>query len=517
MIGSLAAIILFLLLLFLVCRRRSRRKRAYSQPNLSDRNDEETAHLALPRAGQGSNGPEMVSRGAAFLPVRTSTSAETMGLMQYRDLPDDTRYGDSNDMCIVPRDCQTIAVADAQGRTRHPSAATESTQPSQSTGGSTTTRGSLIAQFPVYARKRSGGSDDDSPEAGTGFGSRTAGQGGSGGNSGGVGTGSGDSRGTMASTDLFTVAPARPPSRTRTVPDQSGPTETRAAVGLGRPSAIPMPVLRSNAGQSRLESRDSVGQSRSSSGPVHMPSSPARTRSLAATRSTNHRIVSDTGGMVGWLGGFAFLRPYLSGNTPLPTTPTRAGSVRRRHPKIVEEEDVESGIAEIGDMEERDTVLMPSDTPVDRSGPDYRRVTTTAAAYDTADLADLRRAPGTIQSRPLIFSTGLTGQATDAPEQRELRRSDGNTVEEEAEDESQSFLSASQGGGSPTRSGPLVLPGLSAATTLDRRGSKTTLGRCALGVEGAEANLAWSGADAFYSRSDRYEEDLTFPAYLKSH
>lgn len=363
-------------------------------------------------------------------------------------------------------------------RFRHVSAATGSSHPSASTGeGSTGTRGSLIAQFPTWGRKPS----DDSTGGGAG---RT---GGSGGGSGGNGSGGNEhsqSPATMASSDLFVAPPPRPASRTRTLATdpmfvvaaaQAGLLEAGAAasvsegkssdgsaLGLGRPSHLArdrdLPSLPEKEGSTPATSLGS--QSHASDAEKHasypVPRAPHSTLEPPSVAGPGtFRSVSDTTGFAagvgGWLSGFGFLRPYLGGNLPIPCTPER----RRPSTSGAEEADFDLGAAKEA---ERHNLLLPSAIPMNRKDSSYRRVTTTAAAFDTADLADLqRRAAVSQRIKPSFSPEDVLEEGSDEDEQ----------------DEGKSLVSHEAGGSSTGHETPAAVQLKSSG----KRASRTTLGR----------------------------------------
>jgi hypothetical protein len=222
---------------------------------------------------------------------------------------------------------------------------------------STKTRASLISQFPVYDRKPSDHSSQNDEH----------GQGGASGNTpGGSGTsppepkeghnsGSGQSG---SDTGMFSSPPPRPPSRTRTVPN---PIHAMT-IGLGRPLGPPTgprsPRLFTMPEASLL--------STSTSTPLQRSMSNRSSRSLL--------------GAPVWLKGFTWLKPFFEPGYEAPPSTTS--------------EALEEGTDAVGEEERGVTRpsregLLPTAAPMMRQVPEYRRVTTTAAAYDVQDLRDL--------------------------------------------------------------------------------------------------------------------------------
>lgn len=127
-------------------------------------------------------------------------------------------------------------------------------------------------------------------------------------------------------------------------------------------------------------------------------------------RSMSNRSSRSLLGAPVWLKGFTWLRPFFE-----PANEDQIAMSAELESK--NNEDVDS--AEAGDRPSGER-LLPTAAPVMRQVPEYRRVTTTAAAFDVEDLRDLA------QRR--------TGQTEDAPLSEEDSASDG---------EGSSFLEAS--------------------------------------------------------------------------
>lgn len=233
---------------------------------------------------------------------------------------------------------------------------------------STKTRASLISQFPVYDRKPSDRSSEGGHEGGSGAGGAAAGPSGSRPTGPREGENSGFGK-TTSDRNLFSAPPPRPPSRTRSVPANV----QAASIGLGRPSSSPR-GLRSP----RLASLPETGTRPNVS--QHPGPLAQSTLSTRLERNVSHRSSRSLLGAPVWLKGFTWLQPFFERDTPVARLDTR---------------DLEKGCSQ-NDLDSVSTSesqqsgrLLPTAAPVMRETPGYRRVTTTAAAYDIQDLRDL--------------------------------------------------------------------------------------------------------------------------------
>lgn len=237
---------------------------------------------------------------------------------------------------------------------------------------STKTRASLISQFPVYDRRPSDRSSDGGHGGENGAGGAAACPGGSGSTEpqSSENTGSGK---TETGGHLFSAPPPRPPSRTRSVPASTLATN----IGLGRPPSSPC-----GPRSPRLTSLPEVmgqaeGQSQRGLLAVSKSSSSVRLERNLSNRSSRTIL-----GALAWMKGFAWLSPFFEKDSS-----TFDAS----------EQDLENGetplsAAQEGKVRPMDR-LLPTAAPVMRETPGYRRVTTTAAAYDIQDLRDLSQRP----------------------------------------------------------------------------------------------------------------------------
>ncbi|KAK9898118.1 hypothetical protein P389DRAFT_170256 [Cystobasidium minutum MCA 4210] len=237
---------------------------------------------------------------------------------------------------------------------------------------STKTRASLISQFPVYDRRPSDRSSDGGHGGENGAGGAAACPGGSGSTEpqSSENTGSGK---TETGGHLFSAPPPRPPSRTRSVPASTLATN----IGLGRPPSSPC-----GPRSPRLTSLPEVmgqaeGQSQRGLLAVSKSSSSVRLERNLSNRSSRTIL-----GAPAWMKGFAWLSPFFEKDSS-----TFDAS----------EQDLENGetplsAAQEGKVRPMDR-LLPTAAPVMRETPGYRRVTTTAAAYDIQDLRDLSQRP----------------------------------------------------------------------------------------------------------------------------
>ena len=428
-IGVIAFVFLVFFIIVLCIKSRRRKERRANRLSGSSYDPEDHVYRDPYDSHAAGAQPSMSSRagGASFVGASTARDAssspsppETQGLMSHRD-----DSASESRMEALASETGSLAVGHGRSsiravdltRQRDVSGQTDSSSnPTTSTGGSTTTRGSLIAQFPTYTTRRP--SDQDSPGGGV-IGKRGGDKGGEGGAMLATDAALGpDSPGTMASTELFSAPPPRAPSRTRTVAldpplppgaassgsisastpsSASTPPATVAvnALGLGRPSRSPSNVhSECNASPSGASYRPVLSRSDSTASEGHTAIDlPSESVSQAVSRSVSNSSTK----MVGWLRGFGFLKPYLGGNAPIPTTPVKAHRALPRAPSP--QTHSVSGPLYPQPMEDQ-AQLLPSTVPLERAGPSYRRVTTTAAAYDLADLEDLKRKPTITYTRP---------------------------------------------------------------------------------------------------------------------
>lgn len=411
-------------------------------------------------------GPEMQSRGGLVFTTANGSPEEREGLMH----PSHGRRREGGEAIESLNPAFDGHDAMYASRGRHVSAATGSSDPSAaSTGdGSTNTRGSLIAQFPTWGRKPSDDSTNGGPSGnGTGTGNGTTG--GSASGSGGTGFATNDrshSPATMASSE-FLYSPysrAAAGSKTNVVAgaqadllgaaaigksQHNSTLASESALGLGRPSHLArerdLPTLpaadKASEGGNTRPAHASYPEPRAPHSTLEAPTAQARSISDSGAASTG-----------GWLGSFGFLRPYLGGTLPIPyfSTPERRQASGSAGPEVAAET-------------ERQT-LLPSAIPLNRKDPSYRRVTTTAAAYDTADLAELQRAQ-TQQKKRTSVVPGFGAVQEDSDE-------------EDGVDEGKSLVGhnpeASSEAGSHEHEG---VPPTALLKDGQRRASRTTLGR----------------------------------------
>lgn len=233
---------------------------------------------------------------------------------------------------------------------------------------STKTRASLISQFPVYDRKPSDRSSDGGHEGGSGAGGPAAGPSGSRPAEPRQGENSGSGK-TTSDRNLFSAPPPRPPSRTRSVPANVLP----ASIGLGRPSFSSRgPRSPRLASLPETASRANVSQH---PGPLAQSTSSTRLERNVSHRSSRSLLDAPV-----WLKGFTWLQPFFERDAPvgqLDTYDLEKGSLQ----------DTSDSVSTSG--QEQSGRLLPTAAPVMRETPGYRRVTTTAAAYDIQDLRDL--------------------------------------------------------------------------------------------------------------------------------
>lgn len=269
---------------------------------------------------------------------------------------------------------------------------------------STRTRRSFVSDVPVYLRKPSDQSSDDDAGgrdarrsfiSGSAYGQTLA------------SARSGQDGG------LFAVSPARPPSQARTVPYVSPSSST--TIGLGRPPQSPRgprtPRLSSvqeaegesthsrNYAQRMPSNADITGayhphdqavselaRSATRTSPPSSVTRPYLAEALtpdstpysspyAIERNASNRSSETLGGAPRWMGGYAWLRSYLDGSSPSsasePASPPTSVSSR-----------------------------LPSAAQLSRGGHQYKRVTTTAAAFDLQDLRDLAERRSALATQP---------------------------------------------------------------------------------------------------------------------
>lgn len=426
----------------------------------------------------------MQSRGGLIFTSAANASPEEREGLMY-PTRNDTRQGGEGNEAVEALDTHAMGSNAGTGRFRHASAATESSgHPSgASTGdGSTNTRGSLIAQFPTLGRKPS----DDSTGGG-GSGERSGN--GSGGSAWTVGGRDSNSHtpATRASSEISRAPPlqyGRSRKLASVVPDSagivaaaqaqllqagtaasasgmhsrsksSGGSAITSSIGLGRPPLPPQEGALHLLPEDAEGGTPATSLSEDTSGERPKHASYPEARAAHSTMEQPQRTVSDTAaaGLGGWLGSFGFLRPYLGGALPIPYTPDRcqasSSTTPQRGPNAASLE------------AERQHLLLPSAIPINRRDSAYRRATTTAAAYDAADLIDLQRTQTAQQRSKASAVPAVDGIQEDS--------------EDDGEDEGRSLVShgpsASSGSGEQ-RGFPAVV-----VKDTDKRASRTTLGR----------------------------------------
>lgn len=380
-LGALVGLLVLLLLLVLCLKRRRRQTSlnpfTFLDPELQPENSSASApnvrsisarldrQRQAPTAIIGSSG-EYAQRPGPF------HEPETEGLMAHHDGVLDPNENAQEYITAPPIVLQSSS---SGASVRHcPSNNSISTisAPSANNTDSTRTRASLISQFPTAHDRRT---SDHSSRGGHGPGNST----GKPPNS--TSGNQGDTReigdkhssgGSNIGGDPFTSPPPRPPSRTRSVAN----TYNGQIVGIGCPltSLHGLSLSRINPLSQR------TGQS-GNEAPHAGSSAVLETTGNALERSMSNRSSISMHGAP-----FSWLKPFFDAGSHPAIMEGCTGEANEDTPQALHNEVTST----------QDTAgkkLLPTEVPVMRATPGYRRVTTTAVAYDIQDLRDLSQRP----------------------------------------------------------------------------------------------------------------------------